>query len=64
MSDERAHIGAGVGQEGVVLFGLLNFRTFHDWPQFTQVPKDTGVNSRGNIPGAPRNILGAANSLP
>ena len=29
-----------------------------------QMPKATGMNSRRNIPGAPRNILGATNSLP
>ena len=41
-----------------------NFRTLHDRPQFTQIPKTTETNSRRNIPGAPRSILGAANALP
>ena len=59
---------ANLGQEGVapsyVCLDLVEFRTFHDRPQFTQMPKATGTNSRRNIPGAPRNILGAVNSLP
>ena len=59
---------ANLGREGVMfklpLFGLSNFGAFHDRPQFTQMPKATGTNSGRNIPGAPRNILGAANSLP
>jgi hypothetical protein len=58
-----------MGQEEVRsklhLFGLCQFfATFHDWPQFSQMLKATGSNSRRNIPEASGNILGAANSLP
>ena len=43
---------------------LSNSHTFHDRPQFMQMPKVTGTNSRKNIPGVPRSILVTANSLP
>ena len=43
------------------MFDLVEFSHFHNQPQFTEV---TGMNSRNNIPGAPRNILGTTNFLP